>query len=66
MAFSEEAEFTNVLGMSVYGSDSIQKDHEKSFATVFKNSSLKITGKKIRYITNDINSVDVWWEMTLA
>ena len=64
MAFSEEADFTNTLGMSVYGRDSIQKNHEKSFATVFKNSSLKITGKKIRYITNDILAVDAWWEMT--
>ena len=66
MAFSEEADFTNVLGMSAYSRNSIQKEHEKSFATVFKNSSLKITGKKIRYITNDITAVDVWWEMTLA
>src|ERR1700733_4947824 len=64
MAFSEEADFTNTLGMSAYGKDSIQKVHEKSFSTVFKNSSLKITGKKIRYITNDILAVDVWWEMT--
>ena len=64
MAFSEEADFTDVPGMNVYGRDSIEKVHEKSFATVFKNSSLKITGKKIRYITNDIIAVDVWWEMT--
>src|SRR5579864_6181314 len=64
MAFSEEADFTNSLGVSFYGRNSIQKDHEKSFATVFKNSSLKITAKKIRYITNDITAVDVWWEMT--
>ncbi|MEJ0082189.1 MAG: SgcJ/EcaC family oxidoreductase [Puia sp.] len=63
MAFSEEADFTNTFGVNTYGRDSIQKDHEKSFATVFKNSSLKITGKKIRYITNDILAVDVWWEM---
>ena len=63
MAFSEEADFTNVLGMSAYGRDSIVKFHEKSFTTIFKNSSLKMTGKKIRYITNDIIAVDVWWEM---
>ncbi len=65
-AFSDEADFTNTLGRNTYGRDSIQKEHENSFATVFKNSSLKITGKKIRYITNDILAVDVWWEMTLA
>ena len=66
MAFSPEADFTNVLGVSTYGRDSIEKVHEKSFATIFKNSSLKITGKKIRYITNDILAVDVSWKMTGA
>jgi uncharacterized protein (TIGR02246 family) len=64
MAFSEEADFTNVLGISVYGRDSIKRVHEKSFETIFKNSFLKITAKKIRYVTNDITSVDVWWEIT--
>jgi uncharacterized protein (TIGR02246 family) len=63
-AFSEEADFTDVLGMSVFGRKAIEKFHEKSFATGLKNSSLKITGKKIRYITNDILAVDVMWEMT--
>ena len=66
MAFLEEADFTDVLGISVYGRDSIEKVHEKSFATIFKNSSLKITGKKIRYVTNDLTAVDVWWEMNGA
>ena len=65
-SFLEEADFTDLTGRNVYGRDSIEKDHEKSFATVFKNSSLKITGKKIRYITNDIIAVDAWWEITGA
>src|SRR5664279_6441154 len=66
MGFSEDADFTNVMGITAYGRDSIEKFHEKSFATIFKNSSLKITGKKIRYITNDLTGVDVTWEMTGA
>ena len=53
-------------GMTAYGRDSIEKFHQKSFATIFKNSSLQITGKKIRYITNDLTGVDVTWEMTGA
>lgn len=65
-AFSDEADFTDVLGKSVFSKDSIEKMNEKSFETVFKNSSLKITGKKIRYITNDIIAVDVWWNLTGA
>lgn len=66
MGFSEDADFTNVAGMTAYGRDSIEKFHQKSFATIFKNSSLQITGKKIRYITNDLTGVDVTWEMTGA
>lgn len=65
-AFSEEADFTDVLGISVFGRKAIQTLHEKSFAAGFKNSSLNITGKKIRYISNDILAVDVWWEMKNA
>jgi uncharacterized protein (TIGR02246 family) len=63
LAFSEDADFTNTLGITSWGRDSIQKVHEKSFATVFKYSSLKITDKRIKYITEDILSVDVYWEM---
>jgi|SRR5450432_442733 uncharacterized protein (TIGR02246 family) len=66
IGFSEDADFTNVVGMSAHGRDSIEKFHKKPFATWFKNSSLKITEKKIRYITGDITEVDVWWEMTGA
>jgi len=66
MAFSEDADFTNVDAMSAYGRDSIEKFHKKTFASWFKKSSLKITGKKIRYITGDIIEVDAWWEMTGA
>ena len=66
MLFSEDADFTNVRGMSAHGRIEIEKFHEKPFATWFKNSTLKITDKKIRFITADISSVDAWWEMTGA
>jgi uncharacterized protein (TIGR02246 family) len=66
MLFSEDADFTNVRGMSAHGRTDIEKFHEKPFATWFKNSNLKITDKKIRFITADISSVDAWWEMTGA
>jgi uncharacterized protein (TIGR02246 family) len=65
-AFSNEADFTDVFGISAFGRDSIEKMNETSFETVFKNSTLKITEKKIRYITNDVIAVDVRWELTGA
>jgi uncharacterized protein (TIGR02246 family) len=66
MSFAEDADFTNVRGMSAHGRTDIEKFHEKPFATWFSNSSLKITDKKIRFVTADITSVDAWWEMTGA
>ena len=66
MGFSEDADFTNVVGMSAHGRSEIEKFHEKSFSTWFKNSTLKMTDKKIRFITVDITAVDAWWEMTGA
>ena len=64
LVFSEEADFTDVFGTSVFGRKAIETFHEKSFAAGLKNSSLKITGKKIRYITNDVLAVDAFWEIT--
>jgi uncharacterized protein (TIGR02246 family) len=66
MLFSEDADFTNVRGMSAHGRTDIERFHEQPFLTWFKNSNLKITSKKIRFITADITSVDAWWEMTGA
>lgn len=62
--FSEDADFTDPHGMSVHGREEIKKSHEKLVAGWFKNNTLKITDRKIRFITTDIASVDAWWEMT--
>ena len=64
MGFAEDADFTNVLGMSAHGRTNIEKFHAPLFADIFKNSNLKITDKTIRYIAPDITTVDAWWEMT--
>lgn len=66
MEFSEDADFTNVRGMSTHSRDSIAIFHEKPFATMFSASKLKAMGKRIRFITADIAAVDSWWEMTGA
>lgn len=66
MGFAEDADFTNVVGMGAHGRTAIATFHEKPFATWFKNSTLKITDKKIRFITDGIAAVDAWWEMTGA
>ena len=60
--FSEDADFTNVLGMSASGRVSIEKFHVAVFERFFKHS--KVT--KIRFLRPDIAAVDVRWQMTGA
>jgi uncharacterized protein (TIGR02246 family) len=66
MVFAEDADFTNVVGMSTHGRAEIEKFHAPMFATRFKDTHLKITNTKIRFIKADVAAVDAWWEMTGA
>ena len=64
--FSEDADFTNVRGVSASGRADIEQFHARVFATLFKNSHQKYTDIKIRFIRPDLAAVDVHWEMTGA
>ena len=66
MVFAEDADFTNVVGMSAHGRTEIEKFHAPMFATRFKDTHLTITDTKIRFISSDIAAVDAHWEMTGA
>jgi uncharacterized protein (TIGR02246 family) len=57
MAFAEDADFTNVVGMSAHGRTGIEKFHAPMFATRFKETHLTITDTKIRFISPDIAAV---------
>jgi uncharacterized protein (TIGR02246 family) len=66
MVFAEDADFTNVRGVSAHGRIEIEKFHAPVFATMFKDSVLKIIQSKVRYIKPDVAAVDAQWEMTGA
>ena len=66
MVFAEDADFTNVIGMSAHGRAEIEKFHAPMFATRFKDTHLTIINSKIRFIKPDVAAVDAWWEMTGA
>jgi uncharacterized protein (TIGR02246 family) len=66
MAFAEDADFTNVVGMGAHGRNEIEKFHARIFATWFKDSKLKLNSKTVRFIKPDVAAVDAWWEMTGA
>src|ERR1700694_11358 len=63
MLFAEDADFTNVRGMSAHGRTEVEKLHAPRFATNFKDSNQKIPETKIRFITPDVAAVDARWEM---
>jgi uncharacterized protein (TIGR02246 family) len=65
-AFSEDADFTNVRGMNAHGRSGIEKFHAPLFTSIFKDSILKITESKVRYIKPDVAAVDAKWEMAGA
>jgi uncharacterized protein (TIGR02246 family) len=62
--FAEDADFTNVRGIGAHGRDAIQRFHAPVFETIFKHSHQTTTDVRVRFITPDIASVDVRWEMT--
>jgi uncharacterized protein (TIGR02246 family) len=64
MVFAEDADFTNVRGMSAQGRSEVEKFHAPRFTTIFKDTHLTITGSKIRFIKPDVAAVDATWEMT--
>jgi uncharacterized protein (TIGR02246 family) len=66
MAFADDADFTNVMGMSAHGRMEIARFHAPVFATIFRTSVLKIRDIRIRLIKPDVAAVDQWWEMTGA
>lgn len=66
VVFAEDADFTNVRGMSAHGRTEVAKFHAPMFATSFKDSTQKIAESKIRFIKPDVAAVDARWEMTGA
>jgi uncharacterized protein (TIGR02246 family) len=64
VVFAEDADFTNVRGMSAHGRADIAKFHVPVFATVASVSQLKIVDSRIRFIKPDVAAVDARWEMT--
>lgn len=66
LLFAEDADFTNVRGATAHGRSGVEKFHAPIFATIFKDSSLKIDKVKVRFIKTDVAAVDEWWELTGA
>jgi uncharacterized protein (TIGR02246 family) len=65
-AFTEDADFTNVVGQSAHGRAGIEAFHAPFFATIFKGSHLVAAIRSVRFLTADWAAVDVDCELTGA
>ena len=61
--FTDDADFTNVMGMTRHGRLAIEEIHEPGFKGIWGSSALTITKLKIRFIKPDVAAVDAWWEL---
>jgi|HubBroStandDraft_1064217.scaffolds.fasta_scaffold194626_1 uncharacterized protein (TIGR02246 family) len=66
MAFTEDADFTNVVGQTAHGRDGIDAFHAPYFATIFKDSRLGVTIRGVRFLAAELAAVDVDCELTGA
>jgi uncharacterized protein (TIGR02246 family) len=63
MVFSQDADFTNVVGVGAHGRAEIEKFHAPRFATNFEDTHQTIVESRIRFIKPDVAAVDARWEM---
>lgn len=61
--FAEDADFTNVMGISKCGRNAIEEMHDPLFKTIWSTSTLTISKSKTRFIKPDVASVDAWWDL---
>ncbi len=73
MVFHEDADFTNVWGMTAHGRKAIEEFHRPLLEgdgagpiPSFKHAEFKVLDTKIRFLRSDVASVDVSWSQTGA
>ena len=64
MAYSEDADLTNMLEVNYHGRKEIEQLFQTIFATRLKNAHRTAVVKRIRFLTPTVAAVDCDWEMT--
>jgi uncharacterized protein (TIGR02246 family) len=57
--FAEDADFVIINGMHIRGHAAIEKNHQQIFSTIYKNTTLSLTVKQIRFLRPDVALVHV-------
>ena len=64
MTFTEDADFTNVVGVHAHGRADVETFHAPRFATTFKGTHQTAQIRSIRFLTSSLAAVDVDWQLT--
>jgi uncharacterized protein (TIGR02246 family) len=62
--FLPDGSFVNVLGALSYGRDAFQSQHARIFATVYKDSSIRLPIRRIQFVRDDVAVVDIDAELS--
>jgi uncharacterized protein (TIGR02246 family) len=62
-AFSENADFVNVIGMHWQGRQEIEAKHAQVHRTIFRNSRLRLVEQAVRFLSPTIALAHASWEM---
>lgn len=57
--FANDADFVVINGMHIQGHEAIEKNHQRIFDTVFKNTTVSLTVKQVRFLRPDVAVVHV-------
>lgn len=57
--FAEDADYVIINGMYIKGRDVIAKSHQQIFDTIFKDTTITLSVKQIRYLRPDVAVVHV-------
>jgi uncharacterized protein (TIGR02246 family) len=65
-AYVEDGEFSSTTGIPSHGSKELEAHYNEIFTTFLKDAHRTDTVRSIRFLTTEIASVDIDWQMTGA
>lgn len=57
--FAEDADYVIINGMQIKGRDAIEKSHQQIFDTIYKESTISLSLKQVRFLRPDVAVVHV-------
>jgi uncharacterized protein (TIGR02246 family) len=66
LRYVEDGDFSSTTGVESHGWKELEEHYNSIFTTFLKNAQRKDTVRTIRFLTPDIASVDIDWQMTGA